>query len=137
MFITDTDFSIQIGAKALEAISQLDETIRQRAVNTAIETANGYLRGRFDVDAIFSSTGDDRNLKVVEVVCDIALYNMSASLPQRMGIEIRKERYDNAMKWLDAVSRGVVVPDLPHVDDSNTFTGGITIHGEPRLHHNW
>ena len=137
MFITDTDFSIQIGAKALEAISQLDETIRQRAVNTAIETANGYLRGRFDVDAIFSSTGDDRNLKVVEVVCDIALYNMSASLPQRMGIEIRKERYDNAMKWLDAVSRGVVVPDLPHVDDNNTFTGGITIHGEPRLHHNW
>ncbi len=34
-----------------------------------------------------------------------------------MGREIRKERYDRAIKWLEEVQTGKVTPDLP------TFTG--------------
>ena len=38
---------------------------------------------------------------------------MAASLPQKMGTEIRKERYDRAIKWLEGVQSGKIVPDLP------------------------
>ena len=42
--------------------------------------------------------------------CDIALYHMSASMPQKMGSEIREVRYKRAIKWLEGVQAGGIIP---------------------------
>ena len=45
----------------------------------------------------------------------MALYHLSTWLTNKMGHDIRKERYELAVKWLEGVQAGKITPDLPTV----------------------
>lgn len=138
MFVTDDDYGVVIGDDALKVISRTSAKNRENAEIEAIEEISGYLRPVYDCSAIFSSEGDSRKRLIVMYTADIALYNMVASQPQRMGIEIRKERYDRAIKWLKGVQSGDIVPDLPKMEDTdNPPSNTIIYHSEQKLRHNW
>ncbi len=139
MFIDKEDYKVVIGESAFKVISQADPDIVANAEFEAVEEAAGYLRPVYDTDAIFSASGDDRNRLVVMYTADIALYHMSAALPQKMGTEIRKERYDRAIKWLEGVQSGRIVPDLPVIEvaDGNGAAIGTSFRSAPRLNHDW
>lgn len=113
MKISDNDYRTVIGEAALSVVSQASDDVRQSAERMAQEEMSGYLRPRYDVDAVFGAEGEARNPLVVMYLCDIALYNMAASLPQKMGMEVRQMRYERAIEWLVEVSKGNVVPALP------------------------
>ena len=70
---------------------------------------------------------------------DCAIYHMAASAPQKMGIEIRRERYERAIKWLQGVQAGKIIPDLPlTTDDNGNPTGTPLVYGsQKKLRHNW
>ena len=138
MFLTHNDYSVVIGEDALKVISRASEENRANAELEAIEEISGYLRPVYDCNAIFSAEGDARNLLIVMYTADIALYHLVASQPQRMGAEIRKERYERAVRWLEGVQAGKIIPDLPTVEeDDHSSSFGIIFHSEPRLRHNW
>lgn len=140
MFITSDDYKIMIGDTALKIVTQADPANRTNAEATAIEEMASYLRPKFDTAAIFSSQGDSRNRLLVMYACDIALFHMVAAMPQKMGYEIREERYKLAIKWLEGVQAGKVVPDLPRPGDNTadtTGSTGILFHSQPQLRHNW
>lgn len=90
------------------------------AENTAVETVRGYLDS-FDCDKIFSATGAERSAKIIQILCDLSLYSLVSAMPQKMGYEVRKERYDLAISWLSSVRDGKITVALPvkDVDDSN------------------
>ena len=125
MFITDEDYRVVIGEQALKVVSQVSEKNRVNAETEAVEEIAGYLRPKYDTAAVLSASGSDRNRLVVMYACDIAIYHMSASAPQKMGMEIRKERYERAVKWLEGVQAGKIVPDLPLAIDENGDTIGL------------
>ncbi|MDO4202291.1 MAG: DUF1320 family protein [Bacteroidales bacterium] len=139
MFITDQDYQVVIGEQALKVVSQVSTENRANAETEAVEEIAGYLRPKYDTDAIFNTSGDDRNRLIVMYTCDIAIYHMAASVPQKMGMEIRKERYERAIKWLEGVQAGKIVPDLPlATDESGDPTGIPFVYGsQKKLHHNW
>lgn len=138
MFITENDYAVVIGEEALKVISRASKENHSNAVLEAIEEISGYLRPVYDCEAIFSADGDARNKLIVMRTADIALYHLVAALPQKMGIEIRKERYDRAIKWLEDVQSGKIIPDLPLVEEKNSLVmNGTIFHSEPRLRHNW
>lgn len=139
MFITDEDYSVVIGENALKTMSQVSATNRRQAEDEAAEEIASYLRPKYDTEAIFSANGTDRNSYIVMIACDISLYHLSASLPQKMGTEVRKERYDRAIKWLEGVQAGKIVPDLPLATDEETgdTLDGFSFHSEPKLTNNW
>ena len=138
MFITDNDYSVVIGEDALKVLSRASAENRANAELEAIEEISGYLRPVYDCKVIFSAEGDERNRLIVMRAVDIALYHLASSLPQKMGIEIRKERYDIAIKWLKDVQAGIIIPDLPTArDDYQTGSFGTIYHSEPQLRHNW
>lgn len=139
MFIDKEDYKVVIGDAAFKVISQADPDTVANAEFEAVEEMSGYLRPVYDTEAIFSATGNDRNRLVVMYTADIALYHLSAALPQKMGSEIRKERYDRAIKWLEGVQAGRIVPDLPlaEVSDGNGTAIGISFHSVPKLNHDW
>lgn len=116
-FLTDDDYKVMIGEKAMLTIMQNDIGNRQNAETMAQEEVSGYLRSRYDVDAVFAAKDMNRNTMIVMYTCDIALYHLISWLPQKMGYELRKERYERAIKWLESVQNGKVSPDLP------TYTG--------------
>lgn len=117
MFIQEIDYKTVIGETALKVVTQADQETRANAELEAVEEISGYLRPKYDCDKIFSAEGDKRNRQILMFACDIALYHMAASLPGRMGMDIRKERYENALERLKQIQSGVVVPDLPEAVD--------------------
>lgn len=140
MELTEKDYKVVIGENGYKTISQLDETNVKNAEHEAQEEMAGYLRPRYDVNAIFNAEGTARNALVVMYLCDIALYHLSASLPQKMGSEVRKERYDRAIKWLEGVQAGKIVPDLPLPTDENGDTvasGTVIFKSNNKLKHEW
>lgn len=139
MFLTEEDYKVVIGDTALKVVSQVSEDNKINAEKEAQEEVSGYLRPKYDCQAIFSATGEQRNRLIVMYTCDIALYHLVASMPQKMGTEIRKERYERAIKWLEGVQAGKIVPELPLVtDEDGTPLNGSFIHGsQSKLHHNW
>ena len=140
MYITDEDYKVVIGEQALRIVSQITTDNRNVVEREAIEQVASYLRPKYDTNAIFTAEGDRRNNLVVMYTCDIALYHMAASLPQKMGMEIRKERYERAIKWLEGVQAGKIVPDLPLPtdEDGNTLAvGSVIFHSNKKLKHEW
>ncbi|MEY8684853.1 phage protein Gp36 family protein [Bacteroides sp. AN502(2024)] len=139
MFITEEDYRVVIGDAALKVISQVSEENRANAEAEAREEISGYLRPKYDCGAVFAAEGNDRNRLVVMYTCDIALYHMSAAMPQKMGSEIREERYKRAIEWLESVQAGKIIPDLPlAVDGNGTPTGDTFVYSsQTKLRHNW
>lgn len=139
MFITNEDYKVVIGEQALKVISQVSEENRSNAETEAIEEIAGYLRPKYDTEAVFSATGNQRNKLVVMCACDIAIYHMAASTPQKMGMEIRKERYERAIKWLEGVQAGKIVPNLPLAIDENGDTIGLPMKygSQKKQRYNW
>ena len=139
MFITEEDYQVVIGDSALKVVSQTSEENRANAECEAREEISGYLRPKYDCEAIFSAEGDSRNRLIVMYTADIALYHMVSAMPQKMGSEIRKERYERAIKWLEGVQAGKIVPDLPlATDEDGSPTGDTLVYSsQPKLHHNW
>lgn len=138
MFINNEDYKVVIGDSALKVLSQSSAENIANAEAEAIEEISCYLRPVYDVDAVFAAEGDERNRLIVMYTADIALYHLNASAPQRMGSEVRKERYDRAIKWLEGVQAGRIVPDLPAASFDDSSTGfGTSFHSAPKLHHDW
>lgn len=138
MFIDTEDYNVVIGDAALKVVSQSSPENIANAEAEAIEEISGYLRPVYDTAAIFAATGNDRNRLIVMYTADIVLYHLTASQPQKMGSEIRKERYERAIKWLEGVQAGKIVPDLPLAgsdDDSPGF--GTSYYSFPKLRHDW
>ena len=138
-FITQQDYKVVIGDQALKVVSQVSEDNKANAEREAIEDISGYLRPKYDTEAVYSATGDLRNRLIVMYTCDIALYHMAASSPQKMGMDIRKERYERAIKWLEGVQAGKIVPQLPlAVDEDGELTGGMFAYSsQTQLRNNW
>jgi len=140
MFITQEDFKVVASEASLKAIKQGEEANADNAIAEAIEEVAGYLRPKYDVGKIFATEGEARNRQLVMYTADIALYNMIAAQPQRMGAEVRKERYDRAIKWLEGVQAGKIVPDLPLMTDDDgevVSPGGILAYGNGPDNHSW
>ncbi|WP_303030153.1 phage protein Gp36 family protein [uncultured Duncaniella sp.] len=138
MFIDNEDYKVVIGDAALKVVSQSSPENIANAEAEAIEEISGYLRPVYDTAAIFAATGNDRNRLIVMYTADIVLYHLTASQPQKMGSEIRKERYERAVKWLEGVQAGRIVPDLPlTVSDDGSAGFGTSYHSFPKLRHDW
>lgn len=139
MFVTDQDYKVVIGEQALKVVSQISAENRANAETEAVEEIAGYLRPKYDAGAVFSASGTQRNKLVVMYTCDIAIYHMTASTPQKMGMEIRKERYERAIKWLEGVQAGKIVPDLPLAIDEYGETIGIPMKygSQKKQRYNW
>ena len=138
MFINIDDY-IMIGEDSLKVAQQAAEANRENAEAIAIEEVSGFLRDRYDVTTIFAAektdTSDPRNKQMVMLVCDIALYHLVSSRPAKQGLEIRKERYDNAIKTLTSIQAGKLQPDLPTIvgpDGEEDYNNPIRFGSQPR-----
>nr|DAN71387.1 MAG TPA: head to tail adaptor [Bacteriophage sp.]DAR49857.1 MAG TPA: head to tail adaptor [Caudoviricetes sp.] len=119
MYIDENDYRIAIDEREQAIISRYPDEW-QRAEAVACEIAAGYLRTRYNVDEAYSKLGEERNPRLVQAIIHIALYQMVHRLPQNMGYERWKDRYDESIAWLENVQAGKTSPALPLLSDPNT-----------------
>lgn len=110
------------------------------AEQRALSRITSALRGRYDVEKAFACEGVQRDAELVGCAVDIALYHMSASLPQKMGSEVREKRYKDAIEYLKEIQAGRVIPDIPTVtgpDGEEDFHNPIRYGSAPKNEYIW
>lgn len=125
MYVTEADYVV-IGQDALTILQKSDAGRREVAEQAAAREIDGYLSARYDMAAEYARTDFERNMKVVQVFCDLVLYALVCSMPQRMGYEMRKQRYDDAVKWLGAARNQNL--QLPVYETAESSDAGNPIH---------
>ena len=119
-FIQLTDYDASIHREILDAITREDKTIVEICEGRAISQMRGYLSRRYDCDAIFSATDKERHELILMNAIDIAIYHLFSIHNPKNISQIRKERYDRAMEWLNRVSKNQInidgAPLLPEED---------------------
>lgn len=129
MFLDVSELSSHVRSESLASIIRDDEAIAQAAIDGAISEAKGYL-SRFDTAIIFGATTDDRHQLLVIFLKDIAVWHLVNICNPNIDLKLRKDRYDRAIKWLEGVQKGDIVPDLPlAVDEEGVTTGDIIMYG--------
>lgn len=122
MFIEESDYEVQVRQ---EIMSILDPSAANSAIEMAermaIDQIKSYLSGRYDVEAIFSATGEKRNHFLLMIAIDIALYHLWSKRAPRKIPELRAQRYQDAIDWLKAVGEGTMTTDLPQLQGDDFF----------------
>lgn len=112
-FLNIDDYKPLIQDHILEQVLEDDNTILDEVEEMAVSEMRSYLNGRFNCDEIFSATGSDRNPAILLYCMDMALYHLHSRVTPRNVSELRMDRYDAAIMWLDKVVSGELAPDLP------------------------
>lgn len=105
-FITVDDYDATIHREILDSLLR-EEAGSSATVevceNRAIATVRSFIGNRYDCDAIFAATGDQRNVIILKVCIDIAVYEIFCQHnPYKMS-KIREDRYKDAMTFLREV----------------------------------
>lgn len=134
MFIDIEELKSAIYDYQVQEIDESNNDVVLMNISAAVEEARSYLAGRYDVDAIFSAIGADRNPLVLEITKNIAVWYIIRPSNVDLLYKHTKERYDSAIDWLNKVADGKLNPDLPPIPDSETSAGGGISWGssEPR-----
>lgn len=112
-FVTDDDLRAVIRDQILNNLVDQDNTLKQLAISEAISKVKMYLRTRYDVEGIFEAEGEERNMMVVALVRDMALFYMSKRQNPRAVPEHIKDVHDEAIRVLVDIQNGKANPDLP------------------------
>lgn len=91
-------------------LNQLDGLERR-----SIDEMTGYLSVRYDAEKCFDA--NDRIPIVVDLLCDMVLYHAHARIMPDMIPELRKDRYKEAVNWLEKIADGFIAPTLPLKED--------------------
>ena len=103
-FVDIKDYDASVHREILDALVRDDETLVEICEDRVIAEMRGYLSKRYNCNAIFSATGDERNQLILMMVIDIAVYHISCiHNPQKLS-QVRKDRYERAVEWMKAVA---------------------------------
>ncbi len=127
MFITDNDYEVQVRQEIVQLLDgSNDHSAVRLAERMAIDQIKSYLSGRYDTQTIFACEGDERDLFLVMIAIDIALYHLWSKRAPRKIPEFRAQRYQDALDWLKAVGEGTLQTDLPQLP-TDEYTGDVLI----------
>ena len=137
-FIIPEDYDASIHQEILDALIRSDRQIVEICEDRAIAEMRGYLAARYDCDRVFSAVGAERNQLVLMMALDIAIYHIFSIHNPRNMSSVRKDRYDRAKEWLEAVADGNIsidgAPLLPQ-EERRTRSGFIIKSNRKRSNH--
>ena len=134
-FISKEELSLHFLEGTVDAISDAiitdDESKVNESILAAVEEAASYM-SRFNVDALFGASGEDRNPILLLYIKDIAAWHFIALANPNIDIETRRTRYEFAISWFIKVQSGKIsprgwpaaVPDESGADASKVFKYG-------------
>ena len=110
-FISLEDYDASIHREILDSLlrqgtSDYDPQIIEICEDRAISEMKSYLNKKYDCQAIFSQTGEERHPLILMFALDITIYHIFCQHnPYKMS-KIRENRYERAIKWLKGVMKG-------------------------------
>ncbi len=104
----------ELGTEAPESFINILKGTEESQINDLIldqiSVMKTNLGSYYDIDSIFSKTGEARDRTVLNYLKDLVYYKMRK---RRTTGDVDPSDYDEAMKWLEEVSTGKRKADLP------------------------
>jgi phage gp36-like protein len=123
MYITIEELKSALYSYQAQEIAEADNDILLMNIAAAEAEVRSYLAALYDVNAIFSATGVNRNPLLMELVKNIAVWYIVRLSNVDLIYQHAKERYDAAIEWLNRVAEEKITPDLPLAPISDDATG--------------
>lgn len=125
-FINHQDFSPVMREEFIGLINDNPDN-EKKAISSGISKMSSYLRNRFDVNIIFGGSDYPDKELIKEYLVDLVLYKLHART--RVIPEVRKERYLDAIAWLEGVSLGEIHPNLPALPSGELSSNDVRYGG--------
>lgn len=131
----------------MDQITEGDDAITMNAMAAAEEEVRSYLTGnnkidwqdgrlQYDVEAIMTATGGDRNPLILKHAIVIAKWWVVDLCNADIIYEQAKERYDRSVKWLRELSQGKInLSTLPVLDNEATERQPFSSGSRPKFNH--
>lgn len=137
LFIEIEEMKTVVADYKVDEITDADATIMQQCILAAVKRVRRMLSGRYDVDKIFSATGEERDAELLEICKNIALW----FLIRRCNVDILysrvKETYDRDMAYLKELMAGDIPSDLPPRETGGRPVGSLRSGSHPKFSHSW
>lgn len=138
MFLVKDDLGSAIYGYQVDQITEGNDDLVLQAIGAAIEEVSGYLSGTslYDVSAIFSATGSNRNALILTHTITVAKWYLVELCNADIIYEQAKERYDRAVSWLTKLAKGTITLDsLPLLSLATGETEMVTFGSRPKFIH--
>lgn len=122
MFLTIADYAAFITTQELEAISGLSSATRLQAEIQAQAKITQYLLRQYDTVAIFSATGEDRHILIIEYMVYFTLFILFGRISKQQMSEARSAQYMEAREFFEAVKNDEITTDFPRLPLTTTET---------------
>ena len=122
-FINIEDYDASIHREILDSLLRADSEnydpqIIEICEDRAIAEMTSYLNKTYDVNAIFSATGSERNALILMFALDITIYHIFCQHNPYKISQIRQDRYERAVEWLKGVMKGdITIADAPRLPE--------------------
>lgn len=122
-FINIEDYDASIHREILDSLLRADSEnydpqIIEICEDRAIAEMTSYLNKTYDVNAIFSATGSERNALILMFALDITIYHIFCQHNPYKISQIRQDRYERAVEWLKGVMKGdITIADVPRLPE--------------------
>lgn len=108
-------------------VGDVDQAVVDRALASAAELIDGYLRGRYSLPL------DPVPGLLVTLSADIALYRLYARRPRLDVPESLADRYKNALKLLGEIQKGTITIGATGTSDAPAPTSGPSFSAPERV----
>lgn len=110
-WLAKADFKFSIDQSVLDNLTGGDDTIWQELTDEAVNEMSASLNSRYDVSHIFGTTGTGRDKTIMMYCRDLVLYHLFSIYSFRAIPQIRIDRYNHALQWLQDVSEQKINPE--------------------------
>lgn len=116
----------------IDKIVNFDDEIISIVIEESISSMKGYLSRFYDVETIFSQTGNNRHKTILKHLKNIVIYEVYERHTREQN-SVAMRRYEEAMTWLEKLNTGEfadgTLPKIPENTDDITGTTGSTRFG--------
>lgn len=138
MFLIPTEMKTVVYDYQLAEIVEADATLVPISIATAMEEIKSYLCSRYDIVAVYATTGANRNPLILELCKDITLWNILKLSNPDIIYDKAKDRYDRTIATLDKIAKGIITPTLPLiVDEAGAETTPIKFGSIDKQQYDW
>lgn len=125
-FLTKEELNTVATMPIIGKITNFDDAIVEDIINESIALMKGYLSRFYDVELIFSMTGNERHLAVLKKLKDIVIYEIYERHTREQNA-VAQRRFSEAMSWLEKLNTGEhgdhTLPPAPAEPDDDGGTG--------------
>lgn len=128
-FLTQAELKTKTTVEIINLITNSDETTVTDIIDENIDMMKSYLFKYYDTDTVFNEVGVARSKVVLKHLKSLVIPDVYEIRGKELSATAEK-KYDEAMRWLELMSKGTIEADLP-AKEVDTDGDGIADENQP------